>query len=72
MSSVNMGERIRQLCLGLGMSVRTLATESGFSPSLSMRQDSPHGLRALLSLTMEYRICSTPCIVLLNKPCRNY
>jgi len=56
MSSVNMGERIRQLCLGLGMSVRTLATESGFSPSLSMRQDSPHGLRALLSLALECRI----------------
>lgn len=34
MSSVNVGERIRQLRLGLGMSVRTLATKSGFSPSL--------------------------------------
>jgi transcriptional regulator with XRE-family HTH domain len=34
MSSVNVGERIRQLRLGLGMSVRTLAAETGFSPSL--------------------------------------
>jgi transcriptional regulator with XRE-family HTH domain len=34
MSSVNVGERIRQLRLGLGMSVRTLATKTGFSPSL--------------------------------------
>ena len=33
MSPVNVGERIRQLRLGLGMSVRTLATKSGFSPS---------------------------------------
>jgi transcriptional regulator with XRE-family HTH domain len=31
---VNLGERIRQLRLGLGMSVRTLATKTGFSPSL--------------------------------------
>ena len=34
MSPVNVGERIRQLRLGLGMSVRTLATKTGFSPSL--------------------------------------
>ena len=34
MSPVNVGERIRQLRLGLGMSVRTLATQTGFSPSL--------------------------------------
>ena len=34
MSHVNVGERIRQLRLGLGMSVRTLATKTGFSPSL--------------------------------------
>lgn len=34
MSSVNVGERIRQLRLGLGMSVRTLAAKTGFSPSL--------------------------------------
>ena len=33
-SHVNVGERIRQLRLGLGMSVRTLATKTGFSPSL--------------------------------------
>jgi transcriptional regulator with XRE-family HTH domain len=33
-SSVNVGARIRQLRLGLGMSVRTLATKTGFSPSL--------------------------------------
>jgi len=34
MSSVNVGERIRRLRLGLGMSVRTLASQTGFSPSL--------------------------------------
>jgi len=34
MSSVNVGERIRQLRLSLGMSVRALATKTGFSPSL--------------------------------------
>jgi transcriptional regulator with XRE-family HTH domain len=34
MSPVNVGERIRQLRLGLEMSVRTLAIKSGFSPSL--------------------------------------
>jgi transcriptional regulator with XRE-family HTH domain len=34
MSPVNVGERIKQLRRGLGMSVRTLATKSGFSPSL--------------------------------------
>jgi len=34
MSPVNVGERIRQLRLDLGMSLRTLATKSGFSPSL--------------------------------------
>jgi transcriptional regulator with XRE-family HTH domain len=34
MGPVNVGERIRQLRLGLGMSMRTLATKSGFSPSL--------------------------------------
>ena len=34
MSSVNVGERIRQLRLDLGMSLRTLATKTGFSPSL--------------------------------------
>jgi transcriptional regulator with XRE-family HTH domain len=33
-SHVNVGERIRQLRLGLGMSVRTLATKTRFSPSL--------------------------------------
>jgi transcriptional regulator with XRE-family HTH domain len=33
-SRVIVGERIRQLRLGLGMSVRTLATKTGFSPSL--------------------------------------
>ena len=34
MGSVNVGERIRQLRLGLGMSVRALAAKTGFSPSL--------------------------------------
>jgi XRE family transcriptional regulator, regulator of sulfur utilization len=34
MSPVNVGEHIRQLRLGLGMSVRTLAAKTGFSPSL--------------------------------------
>jgi transcriptional regulator with XRE-family HTH domain len=34
MSSVNVGERVRQLRLGQGMSVRNLAAKTGFSPSL--------------------------------------
>src|SRR5919205_3372259 len=34
MGSVNVGERIRQLRLDRGMSVRTLAAKTGFSPSL--------------------------------------
>jgi transcriptional regulator with XRE-family HTH domain len=34
MSTINVGERIRQLRLGIGMSARTLATKTGFSPSL--------------------------------------
>ena len=34
MRSVNVGERIRQLRLGLGISVRALAAKTGFSPSL--------------------------------------
>jgi transcriptional regulator with XRE-family HTH domain len=34
MSPVNVGERIRQLRLGLGLSVRSLAVQTGFSPSL--------------------------------------
>ena len=34
MSPVNVGERIRQLRLGLGMSLRTLATKT-ISPSLA-------------------------------------
>jgi transcriptional regulator with XRE-family HTH domain len=33
-SPVNVGARIRQLRLGFGMSMRTLATKTGFSPSL--------------------------------------
>lgn len=34
MSAVNVGARIRQLRLSLGMSVRALAAQTGFSPSL--------------------------------------
>ena len=34
MSSLNVGARIRQLRLGLGMSIRTVAAKTGFSPSL--------------------------------------
>lgn len=34
MSAVNVGQRLRQLRLAAGMSMRTLATKSGFSPSL--------------------------------------
>jgi transcriptional regulator with XRE-family HTH domain len=34
MNSVDVGERIRQLRLGLGMSIRTLAAKTSFSPSL--------------------------------------
>jgi transcriptional regulator with XRE-family HTH domain len=34
MSPVNVGARLRQLRRGFGMSMRTLATKTGFSPSL--------------------------------------
>jgi transcriptional regulator with XRE-family HTH domain len=34
MSSINVGGRVRQLRLGQGMSIRTLAAKTGFSPSL--------------------------------------
>jgi transcriptional regulator with XRE-family HTH domain len=34
MSAVNVGDRVRHLRCSLGMSVRTLAAKSGFSPSL--------------------------------------
>jgi transcriptional regulator with XRE-family HTH domain len=42
MSSVKVGERIRQLRLDLGMSARTLASNTGFSPSLISQVE--HGL----------------------------
>jgi transcriptional regulator with XRE-family HTH domain len=34
MRPVNVGERIRHLRLGIGMSVQILTTQSGFSPGL--------------------------------------
>lgn len=42
MSPVNVGVRIRQLRFGLGMSMRTLATKTGFSPSLIYGLASAH------------------------------
>jgi transcriptional regulator with XRE-family HTH domain len=42
MNHAKVGERIRQLRLGLGMSVRTLATKTGFSPSLISQAENGH------------------------------
>src|SRR5262245_61101684 len=42
MSPVNGGERIRQLRLDVGLSIRRLATQTGFSPSLISQVE--HGL----------------------------
>jgi transcriptional regulator with XRE-family HTH domain len=50
MSSVNVGGRIRQLRLGVGMSVRTLATKTGFSPSLISQAEHGHVTPSIGSL----------------------
>jgi transcriptional regulator with XRE-family HTH domain len=50
MSSVNVGERIRQLRLGSGMSVRMLATKTGFSASLISQVEHGHVTPSIGSL----------------------
>src|SRR2546426_12111513 len=50
MSSVNVGERIRQLRLGLGMSVRALAAKTGFSPSLISQAENGQVMPSIGSL----------------------
>jgi transcriptional regulator with XRE-family HTH domain len=50
MSSVNVGERIRQLRLGLGLSVRALAAGTGFSPSLISQVEHNHVMPSIGSL----------------------
>jgi transcriptional regulator with XRE-family HTH domain len=50
MSPVNVGARIRQLRLGLGLSVRTLAAETGFSPSLISQVEHGHVMPSIGSL----------------------
>jgi len=50
MSPVNVGERIRQLRLGLGLSVRALAAATGFSPSLISQVEHGHVMPSIGSL----------------------
>jgi transcriptional regulator with XRE-family HTH domain len=50
MSPVNVGERIRQLRLGLSLSVRALAAETGFSPSLISQVEHSHVMPSIGSL----------------------
>jgi transcriptional regulator with XRE-family HTH domain len=50
LSPVNVGERIRQLRLGLGMSVRILATKTGFSPSLISQVENSQAMPSIGSL----------------------
>jgi transcriptional regulator with XRE-family HTH domain len=50
MSPMNVGERIRQLRLGLGLSVRALATRTGFSPSLISQVEHGHVMPSIGSL----------------------
>jgi transcriptional regulator with XRE-family HTH domain len=50
MSAVNVGGRIRQLRLGLGLSVRALAAETGFSPSLISQVEHCHVMPSIGSL----------------------
>ena len=50
MSSVNVGERIRQLRLGLGLSLRAFAAETGFSPSLISQVEHGHVMPSIGSL----------------------
>jgi transcriptional regulator with XRE-family HTH domain len=50
MSLVNVGKRIRQLRLGVGLSVRALAAETGFSPSLISQVERGHAMPSIGSL----------------------
>ena len=50
MSAVNVGDRVRQLRAGLGMSVRTLATKSSFSSSLISQVEHNQGTPSIGSL----------------------
>jgi len=50
MSPVNVGERIRQLRLGFGMSMRALAAQTGFSPSLISQVEKGHVTPSIGSL----------------------
>jgi transcriptional regulator with XRE-family HTH domain len=50
MSPVNVGVRIRQLRLGLGLSVRALAAVTGFSPSLISQVEHGHVMPSIGSL----------------------
>jgi transcriptional regulator with XRE-family HTH domain len=50
MSPVNVGARVRQLRLGIGLSVRTLAAETGFSPSLISQVERGHVTPSIGSL----------------------
>jgi transcriptional regulator with XRE-family HTH domain len=50
MNPVNVGERIRQLRLGLGLSVRTLAAKTGVSPSLISQVEHGHVTPSIGSL----------------------
>jgi transcriptional regulator with XRE-family HTH domain len=50
MNSLNVGGRIRQLRLGLGMSIRTLAAKTSFSPSLISQVEHGHVMPSIGSL----------------------
>jgi transcriptional regulator with XRE-family HTH domain len=50
MTPVNVGKRIRQLRLGLGLSVRALAAATGFSPSLISQVEHSHARPSIGSL----------------------
>src|SRR5262245_47858376 len=50
MSPGNVGKRIRQLRLSRGLSVRALAAETGFSPSLISQVEHGHAMPSIGSL----------------------
>ncbi len=50
MSAVDLGEHIRQFRLGIGLSVRTLATQTGLSPSLISQVEHGHVTPSIGSL----------------------
>jgi transcriptional regulator with XRE-family HTH domain len=50
MSPMHVGERIRQLRLGLGLSIRAFAAEAGFSPSLISQVEHGHVMPSIGSL----------------------